>query len=117
IIPINFISSVVNQVLKDEAPSRPYLGISYINLNKAVGVTDSMGIILPAKGAYIQTVAANSPLSKIVVKGDILLSLENQDLNANNDLVDLLLGYKTGQEIKIKYQHIDKEQEINVVLK
>jgi len=38
VIPINFISSVINQVLKDEKIQRPYLGIYYINLNKTVSL-------------------------------------------------------------------------------
>ena len=117
IIPINLVSSIVNQVLKGEKLSRPYLGINYINLNKAVSVNNAQAFNVPNKGVYVQSVLADSPLYNIVVKGDIILSLENQDLDANNDLVDLLMGYKTGQEIKLKYQHLDKEQEIKVILK
>jgi S1-C subfamily serine protease len=117
IIPINLVSSIVNQVLKGEKLSRPYLGINYINLNKAVIVNNAQELNVPNKGVYAQSVLSDSPLYSIVVKGDIILSLENQDLDANNDLVDLLMGYKTGQEIKLKYQHLDKEQEIKVILK
>jgi serine protease Do len=116
-IPINFISSAMNQILKNEKIKRPYLGLYYINLGKAVSFNDNSGQNIINKGAYVQSVLADSPLYNKVVKGDIILSLENQDLDANNDLVDLLMGYKTGQEIRLKYQHLDKEQEINVTLK
>jgi serine protease Do len=116
IIPINLISSVVNQVLREEKLTRPYLGVYYVNLNRAVSINNS-DQNMPSKGAYIQSVSADSPLTAVLVKGDIILSVENQDLDANNDLADLLMGYKTGQEIKLKYQHLDKEEELNVILK
>lgn len=117
IIPINFVSSIINQVLKDEKLTRPYLGIYYIDLSKAVSLNDNQGQIAVSKGAYVQSVAADSPIFDIIVKGDIIISLENQELDSNNDLVDLLMAYKAGQEVRLKFRHLDKDQEISVILK
>lgn len=116
VIPINYLSPIVNQVLKGEKIKRPYLGVYYIDLSKAV-VDIAADSNLPKVGAYVQSVATDSPLDGQVVKGDIIKSLENQDIDENNDLLDLLISYKSGQEIKLKYQHLDKEIEINVILK
>jgi S1-C subfamily serine protease len=116
IIPINYVSPIINQVLKGEKIKRPYLGLYYIDLSKAV-VDTAADQNLAKVGAYVQSVASDSPLYGQVVKGDIILSIENQDIDQNNDLLDLLLSYKAGQEIKLKYQHLAKEAEINVTLK
>lgn len=122
VIPINYISPIINQVLKDETIQRPYLGVYYLNLSRVVGLTEedkqqseTGALIWPNKnGVAIQ---ADSPLAGILVKGDIIISIENQLIDENNDLIDLLLGYKSGQEIRLKYLHEGKKNEINILLK
>jgi S1-C subfamily serine protease len=117
VIPINYISPVINQVLKGEKIARPYLGLYYINLDQAVIFDSQLNPNSSKSGAYIQAVSANSPLAGKLAKGDIILSLENQTLDKDTDLADLLVSYKTGQEIKLKYLGADKETEISVTLK
>ncbi len=122
VIPINFINPIINQVLKGENIKRPYLGINYLNLNQIDGLDEQdrqgqeKGIMIwPDKSGV--GVMSDSPLNGQLVKGDIILSIENQTLDENNDLLDLLLSYKTGQEIRLKYLHEQKEAEISFTLK
>jgi len=121
-IPINYISPIINQVLKEEPIKRPYLGINYIDLSKAYGLEDierqqaNQGALLWPNERGI-AIMSDSPLYNKLAKGDIIISVENQTLDANNDLTDLLLQYKSGQDIRIKYWHQQKEAELNLTLK
>lgn len=121
VVPVNYISPILNQVLKGEAIARPYLGINYINLAKTFNLQDSANpqtkgiMIWPNRsGVAINT---DSPLAEKLLTGDVILSLENQTLDADNELSLLLLSYKTGQEVRLKYLRDGKEAEISVILK
>ena len=121
-IPINYITPIINQILKGEAIKRPYLGINYIDLSKVYGL-DEIDRQNVNQGAMIWPnerdvpIMSDSPLYNKLAKGDIIISLENQILDANNDLTDLLLQYKSGQDIRIKYRHEQKEAEMSLTLK
>ena len=75
------------------------------------------------EGALIWTdktglaIEEDSPLAEKLVKGDIIISIEDQKINRSNDLLDILLEYKSQQEISLKYLHDREEQEISIILK
>jgi serine protease Do len=121
-VPINYIDPIISQVLKDEKISRPYLGINYIDLSQAIGLSpeDRQGaetgaLIWPDKNGL--AISQDSPLTGLLNKGDIILSLEGQKIDQTHDLIDLLLEYKTGQQITLRYLRDNKESEISIVLK
>jgi S1-C subfamily serine protease len=122
VMPINYIAPIINQVLKGEDLKRPYLGINYLNLSEISGLSeeDSQGVIngvllWPDESGL--ALKNDSPLLNKLVKGDIIISLEDQQLDKNNDLQDLLFEYKSGQEIRLKYLREKKEDELSVILK
>jgi len=117
VIPINYISPIISQILKGEKIQRPYLGIYYLNLAKTAAFSSDPNQASLKSGAYVQSVMVDSPLYGKIVKGDIILSIETQDIDEVNDLTDLLASYKSGQVIKLQYRHLDKEQEISITLK
>ncbi len=122
VIPINYIKPVISNVLKDEKIIRPYLGVNYINLSNVYGLSSAQ-VQDQETGAMIwnnaanKSIATDSPLINKLAKGDIITSIEGQKIDVNNDLIDLLLEYKTGQEIKIKYLKAGQEGELSVTLK
>jgi len=121
-IPINYISPIINQVLKGEAIKRPYLGINYLDLSKVYGLEEidrqnvNQGAMIWPNERGV-SIMPDSPLYNKLGKGDIIISLENQILDANNDLTDLLLQYKSGQDIRIRCLHEQKEAELSLTLK
>lgn len=121
-VPISYIKPIMSQVLKGEEISRPYLGVNYLNLSQIYGLDDAdrqgqiQGALLWPNDKGV-AISEQSPLYNQLVKGDIIASVEDQVLDSNHDLADLLLEYKTGQQIRLKYWHENKENEISVVLK
>jgi len=120
-IPVNYLRPIISQILKDETIKRPYLGINYLNLNQVFGIAedDRQG---QQEGALIITgktgtaIEENSPLLDQLVAGDIITSIEDQKITADNDVIDILLEYKTGQQISLKYLHDNQENEISITL-
>ncbi|MCX6742929.1 MAG: S1C family serine protease, partial [Candidatus Parcubacteria bacterium] len=98
VIPINAINPVINQVLKNEKIARPYLGINYLDLSKISGL-EQADIQGAKQGAMVWpnekgvAITADSPLFGKLSIGDIIVSVENQNLDDNNDLTNLLLEY------------------------
>lgn len=120
-VPINYIDSIISQVLKGEEIKRPSLGLNYLDISKTQGLSeeDLQGVeagalLWPDKSEL--AIKKDSPLKDLLVAGDIITSVEGQPLDFNNDLADILLEYKVGQQISIKYLHNKVEQEISVVL-
>ena len=121
-MPISYLNPIIAQVLKDEKIQRPYLGIYYVNLAKVSELSeadrqklDKGALLLPNVNG--KAILADSPLLNQLNKGDIITSIEGQNIDAENDLEDILLEYKSGQEIRLKYWHEEKENEISVILK
>jgi S1-C subfamily serine protease len=121
-IPISYINSIIANVLKGEKITRPYLGINYINLAQVAGLS-AVQTQNQQFGALIwpnslgKSIVADSPLLGKLDKGDIITSIEGQNIDSENDLADLLLEYKSGQEIRLKYYRNGKEGELSVKLK
>lgn len=109
VIPFTFIKPVIDDVLSAVSLSRPYLGVHYINLAYAVGITKALSQSL-TKGALIYSddeesrpsVRTNSPAQKAgLKKGDIITDLNNIELNANSDLAHLILEHQVGETITL----------------
>ncbi len=117
VIPANYLNQVLNQVLKGEEIKRPYLGIKYVDLTKVIYNSAYFENLNTPKGAYVISIDPNSPLSGKILKGDIILSMEDQKIDTGTDLNDLLLTYKMDQEIRLKYWRDDTETETTFNLK
>jgi serine protease Do len=120
-IPLHYINEIISQVLKDEKISRPQLGINYINLSQVYGLTeaDRQGLengvlVWPDQSGIV--IKQDSPLFGKLVSGDIITSIEDQKIDQDTDLLDILLQYKSGQEISLHYWHESNEQELSLIL-
>lgn len=121
-LPVNYLNPIINQIFKSEQIKRPYLGINYLDLSQAIGLSandrqdQDNGALVWSDQTGV-SIKSDSPLAGKLIKGDIIISLENQNLDENNDLQDLLMEYKSNQDIRLKYLHQKAEKEINITLK
>ena len=93
------------------------IGITFYQERKTEKTLEALRDLSSPRALVIRDGEQKRIAGREVVKGDIIISIENQDIDQNNDLLDLLISYRARQEIKLKYQHLDKETEINVTLK
>lgn len=118
VIPIFAYDYYLQNSLNKNLLPRPYLGVNYLDLS----------IIKPAnlnleKGAWLTgannqpAVLKDSPAQLAGLKaGDIISWVNNQEINAANDLADIIVTYKSGDSITLTYLRNNQEQEAVVTL-
>ncbi|MFA4999841.1 MAG: PDZ domain-containing protein [Patescibacteria group bacterium] len=106
------------QVFKEDAPSRPILGVNYLDLSRVK--TASLNI---DKGAWLYSgpdapaVLKGSPAEAAGLKaGDVIIWVNNQEINVANDLVDILTAYRPGDKIILTYLRAGEEKTAEVKL-
>lgn len=107
-LPINSVKSVIDQVKKTGKISRPYVGVRYVNITKDMKTKLNLNVdygILVAKGVNASEVAVipGSPAEKAgIVENDIILSINDEIINASNDFMSLIRDKKVGESIKMR---------------
>lgn len=121
IIPAEYILSQKDNVFNSQKIERPYFGITYIHLPKNnIGKVDlrqngDLIVADPSVGAY--GVALQSPALKAgLAPGDIIISVNDEEINQNMTLGELLLSYKKGDTLEVKFQRKGEEKVVKVTL-
>ncbi len=109
-IPIDIAKPIMQQALAGEALSRPYLGVSYVMVDKGLAADYDLDLDRGAwvhkedtSGKTLAAVAADSPAATAGVKdGDIITSLEGTPIDGLHRLEDLLVRYTPGRSIALQ---------------
>lgn len=121
-LPVNTFWSAVESAIKTGKIVRPGLGVRYIQINKAMAEANNLTVqygALVAKGQLSgeDAVVAGSPADKAGIKeGDILLTINDQQITTDQPLASLVAQYKVGDEVTIKLQRDGKERTITAKL-
>lgn len=106
IVPVESFTGVLGAVLRDKEPSRPYLGVRYLDLSQ-VAARDNDG---PARGALLAgsadgklpAVIKKSPAEAAGLKaGDVITAIDGEQISAKNPLADALAGYSAGDVVTL----------------
>lgn len=119
--PITHLGGAVKSLFKNQAANRPSLGVNYIDLFQ-LALVDGQNSHWQ-KGAIIYkdqsgtAVQKNSPADKIgLQEGDIIISVDNINLDKDNDLADIIQDYTAGDEINLVFLRDGQEKEVAVTL-
>jgi len=118
VIPSWQISPLIKQVLSgQEDIIHPFLGIDYLRLEQAPGLTSSRFKGL-TKGAIVYGPPnENSPALKAGIKNaDVIIKIDDIVLSQDQDLTYLIQNKTPGQEIEITVLRDEQEKIFNVVL-
>jgi len=121
-IPSNAFRSVIESITQYGRIVRPGLGVRYLPITKAIAERNSLTVqhgALLVQGMTSAEVAvlADSPAEKAGLKaGDILLSINDEDITVDNPLTAILTRYSIGQTVTVKYQRDGKEATASVKL-
>jgi len=120
--PISQLTGAINSLLKYKEIRRPMLGINYINLNNLILINSAVPDYLK-KGAVISgapgnlAIVKNSPAYLAGLKaGDIIVSVDNQELDENNNLTKIIQQHIAGDKINIEYWRQGEKKQVEVVL-
>ncbi|MBS1517706.1 MAG: Do family serine endopeptidase [Bacteroidetes bacterium] len=114
-IPINLAKIVATELIKNGKISRGYIGVSI----KDVDIKEAKGLGLDkARGVLIQDVLAGGAGDDAGLKvGDVILSVDNKEVNAANELQTIIGTHSPGDVVDLKLFRDGKEMEKQVTLK
>ncbi len=118
-IPIELINSILEKLENGKTIDRPMLGVSMLDINSVYALY-SYGVSIDSSiksGVVVIEVAKNSPAAKAgFAKGDVLLSINGEDIKNVAYFRALLYKYSVGDTITIKYirDNVLKEVKVNL---
>lgn len=121
-IPSNQVKQIYQGVKQTGKISRPYLGVRYVVLNKAISKENNLdfdygALVLRGEKLTDLAVIPNSPADKAgIVENDIILEVDGKKITAENDLASLIRKKKVGDSLNLKIWSKGKEKIVNVVL-
>jgi serine protease Do len=109
-IPIDIAKPIMQQALAGENLSRPFIGISYMPIDRGLAAKNNLpldhGAWIHAEdqtGNPIEAVVAGGPADKAGIKtGDIVTSIEGQAIDPTHPLEDILVRYAPGRTISVE---------------
>lgn len=119
-IPINDAKSSLETVKNGGKIGRAFLGVRFININESLArandLASSTGALVYASGNQL-AVLPSSPAAKAGLKeGDIILSIDGQNLDSNNPLSSVIAKKKPGDEVTLVILRDGQKQNIKAVL-
>jgi len=118
IIPAFSYNNLWRALSTEKNNSAPVLGVNYLDLSLIK--TPSLSLV---KGAWLRSsgereaVIEDSPAQLAGFKeGDVITWINNQELDADNDLADIISNYKAGDKITITYSREGIEKELELKL-
>lgn len=121
-IPSNEVKAIFDSVKENGKIVRPFLGIRYIQVTKALKEKNSLtvdygAIVLRGESMDDLAVVPGSPADKAgIQENDIILEIDGEKLEKGKSLAKIVASKKVGQKIKLKLLHKGKEKEITVKL-
>ena len=121
-IPIDEVKSTIESVRQYGKIVRPWLGVRYILINKAIAKANKLAVdygalIVRGETAADLAVIPGSPADKAgLVENDIILEVSGKKIDKNNPLVIIINKFKIGDEITLKVLHKGEEKEVKVKL-
>lgn len=126
--PLSHLGGAVKSLFKNKTSARCSLGISYIDLAELAEIASpptgqagqnsywQKGVVI-YKGQKAAAVVKNSPAERSGLKeGDIIISIDNIELNKDNDLAEIVQDHLAGETVSLVILRQGKEKEVKVTL-
>lgn len=113
IVPVDYFSNVVSNVLSQKKVIRASLGVNYVDLAQVDGLID-----FGEKGAYVvYEPVSGSAAAGLIQKGDVIKKVNDIELNAYVGLAEAVNQYKMNDKVELTVSRGGKDQSVTVTLK
>ncbi|TAK30080.1 MAG: PDZ domain-containing protein [Chloroflexota bacterium] len=113
-VPSNTASSTAQELISKGTVTRPYLGVSYQQLNPQLA---SFYNISAQEGALIMEVIPGGPADKAgLQKNDVILDVNGQKVTEDVTLSEVLLKYKPNDKVGLTIDREGKQNSVDVTL-
>ena len=111
-IPINLTTDITSQLIQYNKVKRPYIGINGIDLDEKTAKNNNLVV-----GIYVKKVEDFSSAEKSGLKvGDVIIEADGQKITSMDELNNIKNTKKIGDELKIKVNRNEKEEELTIIL-
>lgn len=111
-VDANSAAGSANQLMRTGHVTRPYLGISYQNLD-----SESAAAAGKPEGALVQSVDAGSPADSAGLKpGDVIVKVDGAAIDDDHPLVVRLREHQPGEKVTLTVQRDGHNQDVQVTL-
>jgi S1-C subfamily serine protease len=121
-IPINIAKPIMAQAVAGEQLARPWIGIIYVAVDRAIAAQNSLPIdygawLSPDTGTGEPPVMSGSPAEAAGLKaGDIVTSIDGRRIDAAEGLDDLLSQYEPGRQLTVSVLRDGETLQISITL-
>jgi len=105
-----------------KAKETAFLGVRYMIITEDLKTENNLpyeygALVTRGEKQTDLAVTPGSPADKAgIVENDIILEVDGQKINERNQLADLIVGHKPGDEVSLKIYHKGEEKNIRVIL-
>ncbi len=105
-IPINTVLNIARQIIEHGQVRRPWLGIVGYDVNRRVAQRYGLR---SSRGVLVVDVTLESPADTAGLQvGDVVLSIQEEEVASVGDLVDVLKSKKIGDEVNLEVERHGK---------
>ena len=120
-IPIDIARPIMEQAIKGEALSRPWIGIRFQSINLQVkqdlGLKVDSGALVSNSGGTDPSIVADSPAAKAGIQdGDIIVSINGTRIDQEHPLDALLVQYSPNDTIELEVLRKGATMKVQVTL-
>ncbi len=114
-IPINTAVPIINEIKEDGTYESAYIGIAGMDMAtvKQYYETDAKA----EEGVYVTQIYTGSPAATAgITEGDVIVEMNGESVDTMSTLKKLLVKCRPGDEVTLKIERDQKEQEVKVTL-
>jgi S1-C subfamily serine protease len=119
-IPIDIAKPIMNQAVNGDPIARPWIGIRYVPITPAIADEQDLPVdfgALVASQTGAPAIFPDSPAAAAGLQdGDIIVSLDGEQITAEADLSTLIVGHAPGDTITLRVLRDNSAREIEVTL-
>jgi serine protease Do len=105
---------IIGDLVKVGYAIRPWVGASLYTVDQLVVLRYSLAV---NQGVLVTGIAAGSPADKAGIKaGDVITAIDGKEMTSVDDMMNLIHGYRIGQQIQITYYRGSARITVPVIL-
>ena len=119
-IPIDIAAPIMAQAVAGDPIARPWIGIRYVPITPAIADEQDLPVdfgALVASQTSAPAIFPDSPAAAAGIReGDIIVSLDGEDITADADLSTLIVSHAPGDTITLRVLRDNSRRDIEVTL-
>lgn len=121
VYPINNFNSAITSVFKNKTVRRSSLGVNYISLSDLIAadpkeLNQNKGAVLYKAELLPAVLPGSSAEAAGLKEGDLILSINNIEINKDNNLTDIMQSFEVGSTINVSFMRSGSKKDVQVKL-